>query len=164
MTQDCFCIKKLFDLHVTTAGCGRLVIEEQSKWMESGRPDSITVLLRIVSQQKEFDIEINTGGRTVFDVTEFFGSGANCLPDDIYCFEAKSCGRVYKISRAVFCSVDCKIEEILAQSDGDYTEYNRLNSISEAIKINAKLGKIDKASGLLKTLKKELQNKSCGQC
>ena len=143
--MSCFCIKKLFDLHVTTAGCGRLVIDEQSKWMESGKPDSIIVSLRIVSQQKEFKIEINTGGRTVFDVTEFFGDGATCLPDDIYCFEYESCGIKYKISRAVFCSVDCKIEETLAQSDGDFSEYTRLNSLSEAIKINARNGGIDKA-------------------
>lgn len=162
--MECHCIEKLFDIHVEMKGPSILVVQDESKWMNDSKPDSFPVLLRITNQRKEIALNIKTDGRNLFSFKDIFGAEDGCFPDGIYCFLTQSCGIKYEVSRAVTPNIDCRLNETLAASNKDFSEYTTLSATAKAMSFSAELGQPDKASGMLNFLKKSLINKHCDQC
>lgn len=166
----CSCIKRSeYDVHVGYLDCKTLVYEDQSKWMtDEGfvMPDLYDVTISIPSLNKEITLSLYTQKRNLITVFDLLGSTDYCLPDDIYCFTTTSCGISMKVSRAYMCGLDCKIDVLTSKMKNvdDAKEVRYLRDLSEAVKVNAKLGKHTAATENFTLLKNKLNHLTCGMC
>ncbi len=168
--MSCACIQNHFDLSLRHLDCKSLVIEDQSKWIKDAGyaiPDTITVEVSVPSRNRDISIQIETGKRNVFSTVGFFGTAEPlCFPDEIYCFKTESCGISYTISRAVLCTLECRITSLIAaaKDEQDFSKILELQTMLDGVYTNAELGKVETARDIYKLLKKKVEHLDCGSC
>lgn len=172
--MSCACIQKReFDISVTHKGCEYLVLEDQSMWVEKlgyDKPNTYDVLIKIPSRNVEVIVPINVKGKTFLTSVELFGSkNVTCLPDDIYCMTTTTCGYDLTINRAYLCSLDVKLNELVAKFATTMNQEQRtmitdIRLEIAAIRINAEKGNINLANSLFKIVKDKLKKYHCDDC
>jgi len=162
--NSCACIKRedqAFDIVINTYDCKALVITDLTNWMDDGGSYSIptkhTVTVTLPSKSN-VDIEIIPNSTTKILATDL--TGGECLPDGIYCFKTKSCGYEYSRSKAVVCTLRCKLNNFISKSE-DWAEITKLGNLIDLIEIDAEMGNELNAQELFKIVSKELDKKSC---
>lgn len=160
------CIKKVFDLHIEAIDCQTMAIEDQSEW-QNGIKSNYTVLFKIPSTGFEKEIEIDPTKRNLFDSISLFGTtDKKCLSDMLICFTANSCGMKYTIYRAFLCQIECAILQQLAKEgeSSEFSDYLELKNLTEALKINIRIGKIKTANILMEKIKSKINHLRCEYC
>jgi len=166
----CGCIKGIYDAHISSTDCSFMVYEDQSVWMEGDtfvKPEKYEVTIESPSFGIKKALFLNTEGRNLITTADLYGKQHGpCFRDDIYCFTAKTCGDSFKISRAYLCNLQCKLDQYTAQvtKEKDWDDVYYLQTVLQGIEINARHGKIQKASELLKIAKDKLRHYTCGGC
>lgn len=164
--MSCGCIKKRFDIHLSSIDCRTLIIEDESLWMSqpgNTKPDTYDVTITIPSRNIQVTLTLFTERRNKITSVELLGtSELECLPDDIYCFEVESCGLKYKISRANTCNIRGKIDELYASERYELVEEFEMDvqSIDSAVRS----GMIDTALGMFQLLNDKLDKIDCETC
>lgn len=172
--MSCACIKKReFDISVLHKGCEILVLEDQSTWVGDfgyDKPDTYDVLVTIPSRDVEVTLSLKTNAKNFITSKDLFGSDiTKCLPDDIYCFSVVSCGYKLNINRAYLCTVELKLNELVAKYAETMTEDQRKTILDltlqiQSIKLNAEQGNVEIAKRLFKKVKDKLKNYHCDNC
>lgn len=172
--MSCACIKKReFDISVSHKGCQYLVLEDQSTWVHDfgyDKPRTYEVRVNVPSRNVDVVLELNTDGKNYITSKDLFGSvDLKCLPDDIYCFTVMSCGYKLNINRAYLCTVETKLNELIAKYAETMTVKERkiildLTLQIESIKINAEQGNVKITKRLFKKVKAKLKDHHCENC
>lgn len=161
--KDCGCIKNYFDIHLEFLDCKHIKIADQSEWMQGDAyviPKEYNANFNIKTWRSEKAITIPINGFKVYSAQDF---GLECFGDDILCITTESCGVKYTIQKALICQSECKVQELIANAKSieDYDIANDFYLKIESIKANVMLNRIDAASDLLETLKKQLKRYEC---
>lgn len=172
--STCACIKKReFDISVSHKGCEFLVLEDQSTWASGNgyvKPKTYDVTIKIPSRGVEKVLPINTEGKTIITSMDLFGSMApKCLPDEVYCFSTESCGYILNINRAYLCSLQIKLNDLVAKYSPTMDAEQRriildLKLQVQSIEINAEKGNLETAKKLFKIVKDKLKSYHCDNC
>lgn len=165
VTKDsCACIKRedqAFDVVINTYDCKALVITDLTNWMDDGGsygiPSKQTVTVTLPSKSN-VDITIIPNSTTKILSTDL--SGSECLADGIYCFKTESCGYKYSRTKAVVCTLRCKLNNFISKSE-DWAEITKLSNLIDLIEIDAEMGNEINAQELFKVATKELNKHSC---
>jgi len=162
---DCSCIKGNFDFTLDNLGCDTILIEDMSDWMNEDYYELPTT----------YDVEVLTPGKKVAKIVQIkpdqrnrfspsdFGQGGKYFLDGIYCFTTTSCGVKYTRNKAVVCAIECCLNDLISKSspDTDFKEINRIKLLTEGIRTNAELGKLNKANELYDIVQKFLRRLNC---
>ena len=162
-TAQCACIKRedqAFDIVINTYDCKALVLTDLTNWMLGDGYDlpskhAVTVTL---PSKENVDIEILPNSTTKISAQKL--GGVECLTDGIYCFKTESCGYKYSRSKAVVCTLRCKLNNFISKSE-DWAEITRLSNLIDLIEIDAEMGNELNAKELFKVATKELDKHSC---
>ena len=162
-TKDCACIKKevqAFDFSINTYDCKTIIATDLTNWMDGDGyqiPENYTVTVTLPNQAK-VDVSFKGGSTTKISSKDL--SGHECLLDGIYCFRTESCGYNYSRSKAVVCTLRCKLDNLISKSD-DYEEITKLSNMIDLIEVDAEMGRELNAKKLFKIVDKELDRHSC---
>jgi hypothetical protein len=166
LTSNCACIKKYFDLYVSSTDCRHLILEDQSVWMSStgfSIPQPFVVTVDSLSFSTSHDITVDPSKRNVYTSVDIHGTdNEECISDGIYCFRTESCGVKYSINRAYLCNARCQIDTLISQNSLRLVEdIQQLEFIYKSVEINTKLGKLKVASDMFEVLVTKLQKLGC---
>ena len=161
--NSCSCIKRedqAFDLVITTYSCKEIVVTDLSNWMDDDsyiipKKHKVTVVL---PSKSEVDINIMPNSTTKIYSKDL--GGGECLQDGIYCFKTESCGYKYSRTKAIVCTLRCKLNNFISKSE-DWAEIQRLRNLIDLIEIDAEMGNELNAKELFKIVDKELDKHSC---
>jgi len=169
--MKCSCIKNYgYDAEVGYRDCRHLTYDDLSDWMnESGYtvPETYPVVIKIPSVGSQALVVVYTNKKNVLTTKELLGTKEKqCLPDDIYCFITESCGKKFTISRAVVCNCQTRVDVLAARAESqeEIERAKDFNSMLNAVKVAARIGKVQLASEMLTKLKKKLKHIDCDNC
>lgn len=161
--NNCACIKRedqAFDIVINTYDCKALVITDLTNWMDDDNysiPAKHAVVVTLPNKST-VDIEIIPNSTTKIAATALGGN--ECLHDGIYCFKTESCGYSYSRTKAVVCTLRCKLNNFISKSE-DWAEITKLSNLIDLIEIDAEMGNEINARELFKIASKELDKHSC---
>ncbi len=161
--DSCSCIKRedqAFDIVINTYDCKAIVITDLTNWMEGDgyiiqNKHKVTVTL---PSKSKVDINIIPNSTTKIYSKDLVGT--ECLPDGIYCFTTDSCGYSYSRSKAVVCTLRCKLNNFISKTE-DLVEATRLSNLIDLIEIETEMGNEINAKDLFIIATKELDKHSC---
>jgi hypothetical protein len=162
--NNCACIKRedqAFDIVINTYDCKALVITDLTNWMDDGDSYSIPTKHNVtISLPSKTVVNIDIIPNSTTKVYSKDLSGTECLQDGIYCFKTESCGYKYSRTKAVVCTLRCKLNNFISKSE-DWAEITRLGNLIDLIEIDAEMGNEINAQELFKIATKELDKQSC---
>lgn len=167
MANDCSCIKNVYDIHIGHRGCRKIVYQDMSVWMSGDGyevPESYDVEVLVPGRSDFSTLTVKTGINNIITTKELFEYEEEiCLEDGIYCFKTNSCGVQYEINRAYLCTLECKLQQLIAKAktNEDFKEIIDIRHYLDAIKINARLGKPEKAKDFFKIVDSKLKHLTC---
>lgn len=153
--MDCSCIRNNYDFLIKSIECDKILYTDLSDWMDDERyidPETYTVQIKHPNNSTTSE-EVKAKGETKLSLDA-------CLTDGVYCFTTESCGVKYTRHVAIIPSLECSLDKFIASTD-DFNKVYTLKSYIESIKVNARMGKPQKASELFDIAKKELSNINC---
>jgi len=164
--SNCSCIKRedqAFDFVINTYDCKAIIITDLTNWMEGDGyviPDTFDVTITLPNKSTV------PGSFKANSTTKIFSrdlGGGECLQDGIYCFKTNSCGYDYSRSKAVVCTLRCKLDNYIskADKDEDWVNITKLSNLIDSIEVNAEMGQELTAKELFKIVDKELNKHSC---
>lgn len=169
--MGCSCINQIFDLSVTANGPTRMIIEDQSIWMDdAGYEDAVIFDINIKSLttrgiNKTIPLFVNR--RNILTASDLYGGKVGeCIKDDLYCFTVKSCGIPMSITRAFMPNAYCawhtlnsnQIDEI---DKANADDVKRLISIIES---QIKLDRPEQAKDTYQVLTNKIKSLNCECC
>lgn len=163
--MECHCISGKLDLILKPLGCDLVVIDDISDWMRDTYykiPESFTVYVTTPGKKVSHPIQVFTNKANKFSPIDFGQSGKYFL-DGIYCFSLESCGVKYSINRAITCTIDCCLDDLIGKvkPEEDINDVTRIKFLRDSIHINAELGKLNKAIDLYDIVQKFLRRLNC---
>jgi len=167
--MGCSCINQIFDLSVTDSGPTKMVIEDQSTWMdEPGYEQPVTFDINIRSLtnrgiNKTIPLFVNR--RNILTAKDL-GLKGECIKDDLYCFSVKSCGVPMSITRAFLPNAECVWHTLNANQTDQIDQMNaddvkRLIGIIESQII---LDRAEQAKETYKVLTDKIKGLNCECC
>lgn len=159
--MNCSCIRhggSLFDYHLEMLDCDTIIFTDLSNWMQEDYyevPNSWPMTVTSPSGDK-FTVNFKPMGTTVIRSEDLGG----CILDGIYCFSTESCGYIYSRSEAIMCSLQCKLDTLLAFNE-DYDRIGKISNYIDSIKINARVNKVKLAESMFKIVQRELKSVEC---
>lgn len=163
VSGGCSCIKKevqAFDFSLQSYDCKAVVITDLSNWMDSDGyiiPEKYDVTITLPNQSKT-EVSIRAASDTKITSEEL--TGTPCLIDGVYCFSTFSCGYNYSRTKAIVCTLRCKLDDFISKSDNQ-KEITRISNMIDLIEIDAEMGRELNAKELFKIVDKELDRHSC---
>lgn len=169
--MKCSCIKKVFDLHISSVGSNRMVIKDRSIWMDrsEGFDDAEQFIVKITSDVRGIinTIPLTVKGTTILTTKELFKSATEqCIQDQIFCFSTTSCGVDMSITRAYMPNAYGTIQALLARAKDrqDERDYYHFKFLYEQVMSLSEIGMPNQAKEAYKILKENLANKICDCC
>src|SRR4029078_2817783 len=163
--MECSCIRRTstkFDFLLELLDCDTLVFTDLCNWMDEDYyviPDKWPMTIKFPNGKKVI-VEFKPQQSTVFKPTDL---GVSCLLDGIYCFSTESCGYDYIRNEAILCSLECRLDTLINQMDTK-EETERVKTIEvymSAIRTNARVGKIQRATKYFNIVSNELEQVDC---
>lgn len=171
--MGCACIKKIFDLSVTADGLTRMVIEDQSVWMDdAGFEDGLNIDVHIKSltaREIETTISLAVNRRNILTAKELkVGETGDCIPDDLYCFTIGpngpgACGIEMSINRPFIPGAECAWHALMANAR-DAKEEAIADDVWRMIKkieSHVRLNRVESAIVTYDLLKRKLKGLNC---
>ena len=162
-SNNCACIKRedqAFDIVINTYDCKALVITDLTNWMDDDNYSIPTKQAVVVTLPNKSTAEIEIIPNSTTKILATALGGNECLHDGIYCFKTTSCGYSYSRTKAVVCTLRCKLNNFISKSE-DWAEITRLSNLIDLIEIDAEMGNEIDARELFKVATKELDKHSC---
>lgn len=164
--SNCSCIKREdqgFDIITTTYSCKSLIITDMTNWMSDSTyviPETHPVTV-VLPNNSEVSINIKPNSTTKIFAKDL-GTG-ECLADGIYNFKTESCGYSYSRSKAVVCTLRCKLDNYIskANTNDDWENITKISNLIDLIEIDSEMGNEINAKELFKIVDKELDKHSC---
>lgn len=167
--MECSCIRhsgQKFDFHLQLLDCDTLVFTDLSNWMDEEYyliPETWPMTITLPGGSK-VTINFKPQSTTVIRSTDI-----GVILDGIYCFQTDSCGYIYTRNEAILCSIECKYDTLLHSIDMSLVsptrevldKLNTLDIYINAIRSNARSGKIDLATKFFKIVSRELSHVDC---
>ena len=167
--EPCSCIKKNFNLVVSSPDRYSLEILDVSEWMSGEQfklSTSYGVVVEVNIPQNKFNINLKSSSTSLLTQEDFGLSGQDVFPQGIYTFKVEAdgvgCGVTHKIYKAVLSSYQFDYNNLLIKED--FSSIKHLGLLIEKIKINTDIGNIETAKELFKVLKEEMSLYSCSNC
>ena len=162
---DCGCIKENYDFTLKSMDSKTLVYQDMSTWMEGAEfstPDKYSVSVQMPGKTTGELLDLSIFSQSAIR-SENFGSSSHALPDGIYCFTLSNCGTTFTRTKAVLYSLECCLQSAKAamKDDKDLEKIIKMEFYLDSIRINADLGKVQKAQEYFDLAKKELSNLNC---
>lgn len=156
--MSCPCIKKDYYPRVYSLSNAMLLYTDCSVWMadsEGKYPFEISGggMSGVVNLECEKDGTIN--------ITKEDLGFTDCIPDDVYCIKAKTCGETFVVYRLFDGNAKSEIDRLVAKGDERYIDLKRLN---ERIRVLATSGDIVMAKELMEELEYRIKKITCGVC
>ncbi|HQU94676.1 MAG TPA: hypothetical protein PLU58_06245 [Saprospiraceae bacterium] len=174
--MSCACINQYFDLHVTSMGPTRMIVEDQSVWMDDDGFSSVLTIdvsvRSLTSRGINFVYPLYVGKRNILTAKELYGGkDGECIKDDIFCFEIGpngngACGVKMSVNRAYLQNAKCTLLSLMANAI-DETDYNLIQDVKmliEVIEAHVELGRIEDARNIYKILSNKLKEFTCECC
>lgn len=124
--MECACIKKIFDLSVSSLDPTKMIIRDQSIWMDDAGFDyGLTYNVHIkslTSRGIDITIPLLVKEHNILTAKELYGGQeGTCIKDDMYCFSIGpdgpgACGVKMSINRAFLPSAYCALDTLRANS------------------------------------------------
>lgn len=166
---DCSCIKGDYNFVFEALDCKTYIYRDMSMWMNEEYytlPDTYEVGIQIpgCKETVSLDLKISDINKITSKDLGFNRSEDKLyLPDGIYCFKVTNCGVVYQRTKAITCTLDCKIQFLAsnAETDKDYEFIERSKSLINSVHAKAELGKLNQAQALYRMAVKQLDCVDC---
>lgn len=174
--MGCACIKKIFDLSVKPMGLTKMVIEDQSVWMDDAGFDhglNIDVHIKsLTGRGIDFTIPLAVKRQNILTAKELYGgTEETCIPDDLYCFTIGpegpgACGELISITRAFLPGADCALHSLRANAKDAKDEQIALEVWRMIGKIHSQieLNRVEGAKDTYELLKNKLKSLRCDCC
>jgi len=169
--MKCQCINKIFDLSVTSMGPTRMVIEDQSVWMDdSGFDYGVTFDVNIKSLTARginVTIPLAVNRRNILTAKELWGGNKDqCIKDDIYCFTVVSCGIPMSINRSFLPNAKCAVDALWGKKrdSKDEQTIDEINRLINTIESQIILDRGEQAKDTHKILRDKLKGLICECC
>lgn len=154
-----------FDFIFSYLSCNKLTYQDVSEWVSNVKPTSYIIDVTFPGSTTAKSFEFKTDGVNIISSESELGNSDFLFIDGIYCFEVSNYGKKYKRSAANICQLECKLDHLIAQAQvdniKDYEKITHIRFLLDAVLLNAKLNKPEKA---LKFLKKASDELSCVKC
>lgn len=154
----CSCIRdydQRFEFDLQSFDCKSFTFIDLSSWEEPVK-DEVHPMTITTPDGRKVEVEFNIKGYTTYRLTE-----NECIDDGIYCFEVDSCGNKFKRSKAIVCTLECKLHYLKQRENSDYGQISRLESMIASIKSSASTGNIQTAGKLYEEVSKIFDKLHC---
>ena len=145
--MNCSCIKGegSFNFTLEPLDCETLIYKDYSEWMEGDRysfPETYTVQVFPPGANDPIHLDLNVGeSNSITSIELFGGTTKRQIPDGVYCFTLENCQYRYIKHKAVTCSLDCALDNLIATSD-NIDAVDKLEFLIRSIHIKTNLGQV----------------------
>ena len=175
--MECSCINQIFDLYISAMGSTRMVIEDQSIWMNDvGFSDALSINVSVKSLTRGggivSTIPLVVNKRNIVTAKELYGGNpGDCIKDDLYCFSIGpegdgACGVFMSITRAFLPNAQCALEALIVgeKDEKDTQMIRRVEELIAKIEAQAEVGMVEDAKVQYKMLSDLLKGLICDCC
>lgn len=170
----CACINQIFDLSVKAEDPTKMIIEDQSLWMnDAGFDEGLNIDVHIKSLTArgiEVTIPLAVKRRNILTAKELYDGGkeGDCIKDDLYCFSIGpegegACGEYMAINRAFLPGANCALHALKANAK-DARDDEIWMSVWRMIgKVESQviLNRVEEAKDTYELLKAKLKSLNC---
>lgn len=168
----CACINKIFDLSVSAKGPTRMVIEDQSIWMDDAGFDDASVIdvhiKSLTARGVAKTIPLVVKKQNILTAKELYdhGKDGQCIKDDIYCFSVFSCGIWMHINRSFLPSAKCALDALRGNGKDCKDEDNAMDvwRLINEIESQIILDRVEQAKETYNVLSEKLKILNCECC
>lgn len=175
--MGCACINKIFDLSVTAMDPTRMLVKDNSVWMDDSGFDTHEVtfdihITSLTARGIDTTIPLAIGGSMILTAKELYGGkSGDCIKDGFYCFSVGpegvgACGEYMAINRVWLPNAMCALDALRANGKDDIDKqiemdvWRLINKIDSQVRLNW----IEEAKDLYKILSDKLKGLNCDCC
>lgn len=157
--MECSCIREVFDFDIDTKDCSSIYFDDQSEWMTEEYyvvPAVYNIIITGPGGTQAITASVSTDSKTKI-------LSSPCIEDGIYCFQTTSCGVSYTRHKAITCTLECGLTNLVADLDiqDDWSDASTIKCLIASIHSSTEVGNFKQATDLFDDTKKMLNRLGC---